>query len=511
MNYKEQTIRENYKFFGGISILYGILFAFCMYKNLFGATFLIYAAATVYVLTLFTKKINLKIKKETKLYYIFIILCGLSTCITSNKVFQLFNWCFMIGLLVVSMLEQFFDESNWDIPSYVINSIILFFTTIGYSFLSIKETKKFIEKEEHRDTKKISFIVIGVIAALGSLLIILPLLVSSDRIFRKVFESLTSWISFEKIVPNVQNGLGILITGLLGFVLIYGFFYASCHVDFPRERQRVAERCHPVIGISFSAVIGVIYLLYSGIQIVYLFFGNEGSLPDGITYSQYAREGFWQLVAVAFLNIIIVMSCMYLFEENKYLKILLTVISGCTFIMMSSAAYRMYLYVNIYHLTLLRLLVFWFLPILALIMSGVIVSIYRKGFRLVRYMISVSVCGYLIFSIARPDYQIARYNMAHIQEIDAENLNYMMHGLSLDVAPVIADYANGRLDDSDNNIIKGQLYDYFRRIADNNEGIYFRKANYSRIKAKKAADAYIEEHAEDSIYSAFYYDSYEYQ
>ena len=64
MNYKEQTIRANFKFFGGISILYGLLFAFCMYRNLFGATFLVYAVATVYVLDLFIRKVDLKIKKD---------------------------------------------------------------------------------------------------------------------------------------------------------------------------------------------------------------------------------------------------------------------------------------------------------------------------------------------------------------------------------------------------------------------------------------------------------------
>lgn len=505
MNYKEQTIRNNFKFFGGVSILYGILFAFCMYKNLFGATFLIYAVATVIVLAAFINKTKIKIKNDTKLYFIFIILCGISTCITSSKLLQFFNWFCIIGLLIVSMLVQFFDESRWDIPSYFVNFVILLFTTIGYSFLSIKETGKFITQRGNSDKKKLLYVIIGILLAFGSLLIILPLLLSSDMIFQGVFEKL---FSFKKIISNFMTGIGIFVTALIGFMFMYGFFYASCHADFPNIRQRLVERCSPVIGISFSAVIGVIYLLYSGIQIIYLFFGKIGTLPETVTYSQYARAGFWQLVTVAFLNIIMVMLCMYLFEENKFLKLLLTIISACTFIMMASAAYRMYLYVSIYHLTFLRLLVFWFLLILALIMCGVIVSIYKKGFRLTRYIILISVCGYLIFSMARPDYQIARYNMAHIEEIDFEDLNYMLYGLSLDAAPVIADniYDYFYDGDCDNNIMKGELYDYFQAIADNNEGIYFRKANYSRIRAKLAAEAYIKEHDKDIVYSALYYE-----
>ncbi len=34
-------------------------------------------------------------------------------------------------------------------------------------------------------------------------------------------------------------------------------------------------------------------------------------------------------------------------------------------------------------------------------------------------------------------------------------------------------------------------------ISENNKGIFFRKANYSRIRAKLAADRYLEEHKDD--------------
>ena len=32
-------MRQDYRFFGGVSILYGIVFAFCLYKNMHGVTF----------------------------------------------------------------------------------------------------------------------------------------------------------------------------------------------------------------------------------------------------------------------------------------------------------------------------------------------------------------------------------------------------------------------------------------------------------------------------------------
>lgn len=38
------------------------------------------------------------------------------------------------------------------------------------------------------------------------------------------------------------------------------------------------------------------------------------------------------------------------------------------------------------------------------------------------------------------------------------------------------------------------LCNYFTNISADNDGIYFRKANYSRIRAKLAADKWLKEH-----------------
>ncbi len=32
-------IRDNYKYFGGLSLVYGLIFTFCLYKNVSGITF----------------------------------------------------------------------------------------------------------------------------------------------------------------------------------------------------------------------------------------------------------------------------------------------------------------------------------------------------------------------------------------------------------------------------------------------------------------------------------------
>lgn len=102
---------------------------------------------------------------------------------------------------------------------------------------------------------------------------------------------------------------------------------------------------------------------------------------------------------------------MWLFREHPLLKAMMTIISGCTYIMIVSSAYRMILYVQNYHLTFLRILVLWTLAVLAVLLAGVIISVYRRSFPLFRYCVVVVTVCYIALAYAKPDARIAEYNL----------------------------------------------------------------------------------------------------
>ena len=118
------------------------------------------------------------------------------------------------------------------------------------------------------------------------------------------------------------------------------------------------RRYSPVIAITVNVVLLCVYLVYCGIQVIYLFM-RRGALPEGYTYSSYAHEGFFQLVFVCMINIVLVLLCRKYSADNLVLKSLLCLISACTYVLIASAAYRMYLYIDAYKLTFLRLYVLW--------------------------------------------------------------------------------------------------------------------------------------------------------
>ena len=124
------------------------------------------------------------------------------------------------------------------------------------------------------------------------------------------------------------------------------------------------------------------------------------------------RSGFFELVFVCIFNIVLVLCTLAYFGSLRVLRVLLTIICGCTYIMTVSSAYRMLLYIASYQLTFLRVLVLWGLVMIAVVMTGVLVYTYDQKFSLFRFVLVALTVGWLCFSAAHPDYWIASYNIA---------------------------------------------------------------------------------------------------
>ena len=364
-------------------------------------------------------------------YAIGMFLLGTSTCLTGSLPLQIFNFFGIILLIVCMLLDQYCDVKNWTMVKY----LCAMFTMLGGAITCIddffSDITCFAKSRKTKQSRNIGYILLGTMIAIPFLIVIIALFYSADIVFADIMRNL---FDFDLDIGNIF---------LILFTFLFILFVSYCGMRF-LNKKKISEtspdlrRLEPILANTFLSLTGIVYLLFSGIQIFYLFLGNL-TLPDGYTYAEYAREGFFQLLLVSILNVGIVLFCLGLFRENKLLKVLLTIISLCTYVMIASSALRMCMYIREYELTFLRVFVLWFLALLAILLAGILIVTYKQTFPLFRYMLlSVSVC-YISFSFARPDYWIAKYNIAHITETeshltDDEYLQY----LSSDAAPVIA-------------------------------------------------------------------------
>ena len=333
------------------------------------------------------------------------------------------------------------------------------------------------------------YIILGLVIALPILLIVLPLLASSDAVFSNLLGRI---FDIDLNLEGLRTLIGIIVmitcVFFISYALICRLSDRSSFLDTPVPDRRTKN---PLTAITISVVLLIVYGLYCAIQVIYLFMGY-GTLPEGYTYAEYVHEGFYQLVFVCIINLILVLMCRKYSQENTVLKVMLTLISACTFIMIFSSAYRMMLYIGAYGLTFLRLYVLWALVVIGLAMAGTCVYIYFPGMPFYRYSLMVLTITWAVFALARPDYHIAKYNLTHDF---ARDEHYIMNNLSADAAPAVYRYANDDelIEDYTQRMLskKRQHRTYPCRYVDGKyemPKMNFRTFNYSLYILKKLSD-----------------------
>lgn len=491
------VLEHNTGFFLIVALIYSVGFAVAFYKNYASLTFPLITVGTLIICGLFLKKSGILWKTQNLYYIVPIVLLGISTMLTTNLFTIFFNTVGILLLITVFMMQQVYSKNEWNLERYIGNTLFLYLSMIPEIAAPFSNLAKYIRRKRVREQKNTNtkYIVTGVLIGFPMLIFVVILLNSADVIFSdyigKIFR-----VVWDNIVlsPNIVLVVGLMVIGFFG---IYTFLSALTLNNLP-SYQKEREKKNPIIAITFTVMITVIYLIFSIIQVIFLFSGGM-ILPEGYTYAEYAHQGFFQLLFLCIFNLILVLCCMSLFEMNRWLKTILMVFSGCTYVMIASSAYRMILYISCYHLTFLRMLVLWFLALLVVLLAGVMWSICKKKFPLFRFEVAVITVFYLVLSFSHFDYWIAKYNISQMgDQLEYEDVSYLCN-LSFDAAPILAKISAGH-----NNIeysVKGQrgfyegcyaceLETYFEQ-AEKNTDLNIRTFNLSKYQAVKAAEEYL--------------------
>lgn len=423
---KMQEKRES--FLAG-SAGYGMIFAFCIHGTLSGTgVTLMFAATGGFLLWMFGKA-GMKVKKETAFYLAAMLLMGVSVVYTTVPVLVFGGWAGGIALFFMALLHQFYEDTGWLFGRYIRIYLRMLFAPVGRIWTPFRDMGMvFFARKENTGKKGYARqILLGVLAGAGLLIVIIPLLVGGDMVFAEFLRRMKGNVHFS--LP-----FGWLFLFLFGFIMCYAVFGAFAEYQPEKERNEEEEtekremdekRRIPVTGITCLSILAAVYILYSGIQLVSLFLAKGTGLPEGVTYAQYARSGFFELLFICCINLAIVLLAIHIFQEHKLMQGILTVISACTYMMILSSGYRMWMYIQAYHFTMLRALVIWLLCVLSFILAGVIVNVYRKKFPLFRFCAVILSVFWLAFSLSKPGLWMAKYNAAHTDIWSPETVDDM--------------------------------------------------------------------------------------
>ncbi len=193
----------------------------------------------------------------------------------------------------------------------------------------------------------------------------------------------------------------------------------------------------------FVSVIPVlfIYLIFFLSQWKYYVSGFFGDLPVTFSYAGYAREGFFQLIIVSVINLVIVLA-VALFAKRREGKrstvLTLTAIlfSICTIILIATAVSKMVMYIDFYGLTPKRIYSVWFMIFLAAVFFVIILSRFIKKVKVVAIALSLFAVMLMVLTLFPVNRMIASYNVDRYLDGTIENIDYeSMVELGVDGVP----------------------------------------------------------------------------
>jgi hypothetical protein len=231
------------------------------------------------------------------------------------------------------------------------------------------------------------------------------------------------------------------------------------------------------------ALLDALFVAFVLVQVTVWFGGADHVLETaGLTYAEYARGGFWQLLVVTVLTLAVIgLAARWAPREHRTDRILLRVLpgvlAGLTLVIVASALYRMHVYEQAYGFTRLRVLV----SLCELWLGLVFLMVLAAGIRLragwlPRAAVASAVLALLGLGALDPDRFIADRNVDRFHAIGRIDTAYLST-LSADAVPAL-----DRLDGEWRDCALGDIH---RRLIRDGERDGWHEWNLARTRARE--------------------------
>ena len=262
----------------------------------------------------------------------------------------------------------------------------------------------------------------GLLLAVPLVLIFAVLFASADPIFRRAMDDLL----------GLRIDLGDL-PGRILFVVAVAWFVGGllsvAMAGIPDvERASLGAAAHSAVAAGTWRILGtteavivligvdLVVLAFVGLQVAYLFGGLDTLAAAGMTYADYARRGYFELVAAAGLagGLLMALEITVVRRPRAYVALAVGLI-GLTVVVLASAAMRLGLYQAAYGWTELRLYVAVSIVAMAITLAllAILFTIDRTGW-LGHGMAAIGLASLVALNVLAPAAFVAERNVERV-------------------------------------------------------------------------------------------------
>lgn len=276
----------------------------------------------------------------------------------------------------------------------------------------------------------------GLVLAIPVVLLLGWLLAQADAVFASFFELRSDpldWISH-------------VLLFAVGAVVAAGLARAASAVPMA-ALPRAAWRLGGIETLVVLVALDLVFATFTVAQVMAATGAGAAAIrSQGLTYAEYAHSGFFQLLWVAGLTLVLLLALRTFVDlSSPFVRRAFLVAAELaivfTLLIVAVAYQRLSLYVSVYGLSMLRLYCLVFAGWIALVYVALGVSLLGAGRPRQWFpaaMMLIGITGLLGLNVASPEAVVARYNLAATQQTQRFDPDYLVT-LSADAIPALAE------------------------------------------------------------------------
>ncbi len=456
-----------------------------------GLSVILFNIPTVILIVYILKKENKINNKYGLLFMVPIIVLSLSFLLYTSIVTLICNFFAIIIFYVLLLIYTV--NKTYEIPSIFENAMNIIFLPFEkieplYKQIFSHNKEKTTKKKLSEETKNK---IISIIIIIPIIILVIALLSSADIIFKNLFQGFFDFMNhLKEIIQNIkisELAWKIIFRGIY-LIIFFTYFTASMlyiKYTYDKKENIGKEKKHSTLTIKpLLFTLNIIYIIFDFIQIRSLIFHK---VSMDITYAEYARQGFFQLMFVSFINMIIILITKKFNEKDKKFNQIMSVIMILlTSIIVISSFLRMNMYEQAYGYTVLRLIVYVVLITELILMVPTIIYCIKDNFNVTKYYLIICSIIYTIIGILPLNYIIATRNIDKYYKDHKIDIEYLCNN-DYDNIPELLKLYNQTNDVE----LKLRLNNYFYHFYETNQEKikedmnYFSEWNLSKYKAIK--------------------------
>lgn len=472
-----------------ISLGLAFIFNFLFFSKLIGISVAIFTFSLLAATFLFgLKDPQVSLLKNWWLVLL-IMFFALMPAIRANEFLTFLNVVATFGLLML-LAYQLVDTPVWlmKIHDYLVLAIVVPFRMLGGALGSLSTLGQVHSNIKNREI--LLRILKGLFMAIPVLFVFITLFSHADLAFSQFINSIIEI----NISPESIRYTVLLIFAFLASLSFLSYIFSPKQFQTDTFSANTIQPADKGIEILvFLGLIATLFLVFIIFQITYLFGGETNIINAGFTYAEYARRGFFELLFVAVLSLLVLLYA----EKHAGIAIkkptflipalILIVEVG---VVMVAAFKRLSLYIDVYGMTLLRFYVNAFIILLLILFVILAIKFIKsKPEHFFTFGTLLSVAAFLaIVNLVNPDAYITRTNIEQYSRTNKLDIIYL-DDLSVDATAEKIELYN-KLNGEEKALLQEILLNDQQQLQKNN--IDWQAANFSRYQALELLKGFAE-------------------